>query len=247
VPRSPGAKNFNPLKQTNVPLGQSKLAKDARTKTELAYAEARYLADHFQLDQYGRLDSTETGEKLSHSARRDKIDRLTAFPRMPEGEMERLVGIIERYGLPLAQLPSDTAAFVVRRVMMDYWRLSILRRRTAKPMFTPEEMVELMRALQVQVSGLAEIIAPDRKGPTINLLWRWIHGVNKPTGTTALRVNRLIEQHVRRKRADNHGRPGVYSNNRVTVERRARRDRTAGVVKDAPTTRAVQVGEKGDA
>ena len=253
MPRSKGTLSFNPLKQTQVPLGQSKLARDARTSKASAQAEAEWLARHFQLDAQGRLDSSESGEKLTKSQRDAKHKRLTDFPRIPEGELQRLEEIIKRYGLPLAALSSDTAAFVVRRVMLDYWRLSILRRRIRPPMFTPEELVALLQEMNLQVAGLADLLTPDRKSGTNNMLWRWIHGVNAPSGTVALRVNRLIEQHVRRKKRTDAppsrvipGRRGAYtSTNPSTVARRQRKWRRSEIVTDAPTTRAARKEEDG--
>jgi hypothetical protein len=251
VPRSKGTPSFNPLKQTQVEPGQSKLARDARAKRARSVTEAEWLARHFQLDAYGRLDSSETGVKMAQSDRKAKYERLTGFPVMPPGELARLVEIIATYGLPLASLPSDTAAFVVRRVMLEYWRLNVLRRKAAVPLFTPDELIALLREMNMQVAGLSEMLDPHRKDATNNLLWRWLHGVNKPTGTVALRVNRLIEQHVRRKRTAGaqDGRAN-YSTNPTTVQRRLRKERSRreGIVQDAPTTLAARsVPESEDA
>lgn len=253
MPRGKGTPSFNPLKQTQVPLGQSKLARDARTSRARAQAEAEWLANHFQLDAQGRLDSSESGEKLTKTQRDAKYKRLTDFPRIPEAELARLEAIIKRYGLPLSALSSDTAAFVVRRVMLDYWRLSILRRKIRPPMFTPEELIALLQEMNLQAAGLADLLTPDRREGTNNMLWRWIHGVNAPTGVIGLRVNRLIEQHVRRKRRTDApppsraipGRRGAYtSTNPSTVARRQRKWRRTEIVADAPTTQAVRKEEE---
>lgn len=217
------------------------MARDSKRRLESARAEAEYLARHFQLDEKGRLDSSESGTKMSFAQREAKQERLTNFPVMPEGERERLEGLIKRYGLPLAALSSDTAAFVVRRVMLDWFKLNVLRRAIKPGLFTQEELIELMRELQVQPSGLAEMVDPARKGPMINMIHRWLHGVNRPVGLGAIRVNRLIEQHVRRKKSAG-GTPrgrGTYSIRADTIDRR-NRWRASQHVTDAPVSRAAK-------
>lgn len=216
---------FNPLSQTTVPLGQSKLAKTAKQKREEALAEAAFLTKHFQLDDQGRLGENENHQRLSHSARAAMRRKLTDFPRIPQYEADRLEEMIRKWGLPLSALSSDTAAFVVRRVMFDYHRLAILRRRTRKPMFTPDELIELMRVMNVKVFQLAHIIEPSRPNAANGMLHRWVHGVNLPTGTTAIKVNRLIEQQVRRKKAGGFPAPRKEDDLSAKPETVSRRDR----------------------
>ena len=225
MPPLKGNKMFNPLSQTNVPLGRSKLARDTKQKREEAVAEAAFLAKHFQLEGGGRLGETENSTKLSYSARQAMRKKLTDFPRMPQYEVDRLEAMIRRWGLPLSALSSDIAAFIVRRVMFDYHRLAVLRRRTRKPLFTPEELIELMRVMNVKAFQLAHIVEPSRPNAANGLIHRWMHGVNHPTGTTAIKVNRLIDQQVRRKKAG--GFPArredeTLSDKPQTVERRTR-------------------------
>lgn len=199
MPRAKGQPEFDPLSQTWVPLGQSKLARDARAKKAQQRAEAEFLARHYQLDQRGRLPESEASFKLSVKARQNRSRLMRDYPPIPEGELERLEGIIKAYGMPMLRLSSDTAAFVMRRVMLDFHSLATLRRVVRPPMFTPEELIALMQALDVRPFQLARLVDPKRYDAANAMIHRWLHGVNYPTGVTAVRVNRMIEQHVRRK------------------------------------------------
>jgi hypothetical protein len=225
MPPTKGNKMFNPLSSTVVPLGRSRLARTTKQKREEALVEAEFLAHHFQLDDQGRLGETENSTKISHAARTAIRKRLSDFPRIPQYEADRLESIIAKYGLPLSALSSDTAAFILRRVMFDYHRLSVLRRRVRKPLFTPEELIELMRVMNVKPFQLAHILEPVRFNAANGLIHRWIHGVNHPTGLTAIKTNRLIEQQVRRKKAGGFPAPRqeeALSDKPATVERRSR-------------------------
>ena len=226
---------FDPLTRSMYPLGEIKIARDARTKRMLAEADAAWMAKHFQLTEDGKLDPKESAQ-LTAKERAAKYKRLTDFPRIPPGELDRLERIIAQYGLPLAALSSDIAAFVLRRVLIEYHRLTTLHRRTNKGLFTPEELLELLTVMQLKPWELADALRGGQVGTRDrhainNLIQRWLHGVNKPNGITAIRVNSLIEQHVRKTKARAGGfpavsRPGVArSENPDTVQRRTRRER----------------------
>ena len=225
----PGQKPFDPLSQTWTPMGQSWLARKAKTDKARRLAESQFLAAHFQLDPQGRLPEEEQAGNKGVRARAADHKRLTDFPVIPPGELQRLEGIIEKYGLPLTALSSRVAAFVMRRVMLDYFKMSNLRKTTKPPMFTPEELVELMRVLQVKPTQLADMVAPPKEGGRNNALGsihRWMHGASTPTSLLAIKINRLIEQRVRRSMVG--GYPGKiegvpHSDKPVTVERRERK------------------------
>ena len=193
----PGQKPFDPLSQTWTEQGKSWLAQKARTDRERRVAEAEWLAKHFQLDDKGRLPENEAAQDKGVKARETIRKKLTDFPRINDGELARLEGIIQRYGLPLAAMSSETASFVVRRVMMDFHRLSVLRRALKEPLFTPDELIELMRVLQVKPTQLAEMVAPQNPNNARGSIFRWMHGAAHPTSVLGLKINRLIEQHVR--------------------------------------------------
>jgi len=210
-------------------MGQSFLAKQAKTKKSRAVAEAEFLAAHFQLDPDGKLPEDEQAGNKGVKARNAQKARLYDFPRIPDGELQRLEGIIEKYGLPLSVMSSRIAAFVLRRVMADYFRLSTLRRAVRPPMFTAEELVELMRVLQVKPAQLADMVSPPKDGGRNNALGsihRWMHGASTPTSLLAIKINRLIEQNVRHTRTG--GFPGKFdgvarSTRPETVLRRERK------------------------
>jgi hypothetical protein len=227
----PGQKPFDPLSQTWVEQGKSWLAKKARTERERNLAEAEFLARHFQLDERGALPEEEKSQNKGVGERQERVRRLTAYPPIPPGELQRLEGIIKSYGLPLSALSSDTAAFVVRRVMVDFHRLAVLRRTLAKPMFTADELIELMRVLKVKPAQLAEMVAPGTgttRNNAMGSIHRWMHGASRPTSVLAIRLNRMIEQNVRR--APSGGAPlkreeAQLSQKPETVRRRAQKQR----------------------
>lgn len=213
-------------------MGQSFLAKQAKTKKSRAVAEAEFLAAHFQLDPDGKLPEDEQAGNKGVKARNAQKARLYDFPRIPDVELQRLEGIIEKYGLPLSAMSSRVAAYVLRRVMADYFKLSTLRRAIKPPMFTPEELVELMRVLKVKPAQLAEMVAPprdpDARNNSLGSIHRWMHGASTPTSLLAIKINRLIEQNVRNTRTG--GFPGKFdgvarSNRPETVLRRERKYR----------------------
>lgn len=219
---------FDPETGTWRDLGKTLQAKRAILAREQKQAEVEWLARHLQLDERGRLPEEEQAGNWSVSKRRAIYNRLTNFPRIPEGELQRLEGIIARYGLPLSVLSSDTAAFVVRRVMMDFHRLAGLRRGTRKGMFTAEELLQLLEQLKVTPSEFGEMVWPQNPNAARGNTYRWLHGVSQPTGLMAVKVNRMIEQQVRRKRTG--GFPArfegeVKSDKPTTVERRERLNR----------------------
>lgn len=219
---------FDPLSQTWIRQGQSWLARKTKTEKALRLAESQFLANHFQLDAQGRLPEEEQAGNKGVKARSADRRRLTDFPVMPPGELQRLEGIIEKYGLPLTALSSRVASFVMRRVMFDYFKMSNLRRTTKPPMFTPEELTELMRVLKVKPTQLADMVAPPKEGGRNNALGsihRWMHGASTPTSVLAIKINRMIEQNVRRVRTG--GFPGKFEGVELsakpeTVKRRTR-------------------------
>lgn len=260
APRSPemiesnkarGEVLYDPLARTWRPLGKTIQARRAQTDRTARIAEAEWLANHFQLDPQGRLPADEQAGNFSVKQRRDNRSRLTDFPRIPEGELMRLEGIIQKYGLPLATLSSDVAAFVVRRVMMDFHRLSALRRGIKDGMFTSEELLELLTVLKVNPGQFAEMVWPDNVTASRGNVYRWLHGISKPTGLMAIKVNRMIEQMVRRK-GSKGGMPEMSkgmgtSDNPVSAARRERkyRQRRREGEMDIPLARSAQ--EEADA
>lgn len=201
MPPQRGQKPFDPLSQTWTPQGQSALARRWKREYESKVAEAEWLQRHFKLEDGGRLSRGEATHGLSKKRREEREDALTAFPRMPEHDLQELQRLIGAYGLPLARMDSDTAAFILRRVLLDYFKLTILRRSIRKPMFTPDELIELMRVMRLKPAQLAQVIQPDNYNAAMGNISRWMHGASQPTGVTAMKVNRLIEQQVRRKKS----------------------------------------------
>jgi hypothetical protein len=162
----------------------------------------RQVAAHFQMVEGARPDS-ERKERLSRHRREAQWAALRDFPPIPEHSLRELERLIGTYGLPLMELSSTTAAFVVRRVMSDYHRIRQLRRDyTTKALFTPEEMLALLRVLQLRPWQLADMIDPDNQHTVNAAIHRWLSGLHAPTGKSggghAFTVARLIEQHVRR-------------------------------------------------
>ena len=235
---------FDPLSRTFRPLGATYTARNITLHRQRMRAEAEFLAAHYQMDKTGKLPGDEGAQNLSMTKRRERIERLTTFPPIPPGELERLEGIIAAYGLPLTQLSSDTAAFVMRRVMLDFHRLAVLRREQRPGLFTREELIELMRVLKVRPAHLAQMVA----GSSVSLdaaqgnIDRWLHDAARPTGTMAIRVNRLIEQNVRHPKRGGTPRPEKdLSTEKDTVRRRtqvrAAKERRAAVIPLAPSAR----------
>ena len=226
----PGQKPFDPLAKTWVEQGKSALARKARTDRERNRSEAEWLAQHLQLTATGSLPEEEKSTHKSEAERKRRYASLLAFPPMPPAEVAYLAHLIKNYGLPLSALPSDTAAFVVRRVMMDFHRLSVLRRTLSPPMFTPDELLELMRVLKVNPTQLAELTfrGATTRWNAVGSIHRWMHGASKPTSVLAIKINRLIEQNVRRKASGGHPemqRGKEISDKPQTVERRERKTR----------------------
>lgn len=226
-----GQKPFDPLSQTWVAQGKSWMARKARADRAKRVSDAEWLANHFQLSPSGSLPEDERSTHKSAKEREERYASLMAFPRIPEHELQELERLIGAYGVPLSDLSSDTAAFVVRRVMMDFHRLSTLRRAVRKPLFTPDELVGLMREMRLKPAQLAEVLAPGAgisANAAMNSINRWMHGVSQPTSVLGVKVNRLIEQRVRRRPAG--GAPMArreedLSQKKETASRRARKER----------------------
>lgn len=216
--------------------GNTVLAKRAKLERDKATAEAEWLAHHLQLDSRGRVperwawDGSMDRSNRGPQARKKNYDALTNYPRIPDGELERLEGIIQKYGLPLAALSSDVAAFVVRRVMVDFYRLASLRRQTRKGLFTQDEFIALLKHLEMNPKQFAEYLGTANPNAARNSIYRWFHGISAPTGILAIKVNRLIEQQIRRKGVRTGGNAERFrgthtSDNPITAERRARKER----------------------
>lgn len=197
--QKPGRRLFTPGDRDWQPLGmESTVARKAITKREAQRAEAEFLSRHFKLVN-GSLPPEEDSTKLGPDKRQARFEALNAFPRMPEADLQELQRIIGAYGLPLVRLDSDTAAFVMRRVMLDYFRLNILKRAAQPGLFTPEELLELMHVANLTPTRLAEITHPLLPHNGLTNIQRWLNKASVPTGLHAIRVNRLIDQHVRRR------------------------------------------------
>jgi hypothetical protein len=250
----PGQKPFDPLARTWTERGKSWLARKAKTDRERRMAEAEFLAKHLQLDERGRLPSDEAARDLSLEGRQARYAQLTNYPRIPEGERDRLEHIIATYGLPLSALSSDTAAFIVRRVMMDFHKLSSLRRANTAPMFTPEELIELMQHLKVTPTQLADMLAGSQGPAAVNnargSVFRWMHGASKPTSTLAVKLNALIDRYVRRPLRGGYPAPRKeedLAKDPETAKRRTRyraqQERRAIPIPLAPSARKDRPGE----
>jgi hypothetical protein len=224
----PNEEPFDPLSQTVIPLGQGKTATALDALRTLSLREAEALAKHFQLTERGTLRNDESQQHMGRSKRRTKIVGLHEFPPAPPKAKEAVERFVATYGLPLQDLSSDTAAFILRRVMYDYFRLAILRRQKKEPLFTPDELIELMRVMRLKPFQLAEFLSagdPKQRNSLSGLIHRWMHGASRPVGVRAMRVNRLIEQQVRRPRSQTGGTAryktaGEYSTNPESVRRR---------------------------
>jgi hypothetical protein len=166
--------------------------------------EMRALARHYQLTDEGKFNDEESQEKLSRAERDAQLAALHDFPPIPEIALRELERLIGAYGLPMEALSSDKAAFVFRRVVSDFHRMRTLYRDYAlhaRAIFTPEELNELMRVLGLRPYQLAELVDPARKNAVNGAIHRWARGQSVPSAahsTSAAKINRLIEQHVRR-------------------------------------------------
>lgn len=239
----PGTRHFVPGDTSWKPLGErSVLTKRAKTKLESQRAEAEWLANHFQLEgaSLGRREAT---KHLSMSGRKNRITRLTAFPRMPDYELQEFQRLIGAYGLPIAQLDSDTAAFVVRRVMLDYFKLGILRRAIKPPMFTSAELLELLHAMHLTPQELGRLTNPGNPSGGFANLTRWLNEASKPTGIHAVRVNRLIEQHVRRAKKLPEGMARDNTEGRAIRRARAKPERYVEAPQSSASLKAREAGE----
>jgi hypothetical protein len=246
-----GRKLFTPGDREWQPLGMdSTIAKKAITKRESARVEAEWLARHFQLE--GTSLGTESSTAMSSAKREAYRARLTAFPRMPEHELQELERIIGAYGLPVARLSSDTAAFVLRRIMMEYFKLNVLKRAITPGLFTKDELLELLHRRGWTTSDLAAITRADDPRAGLSNIARWLNGASNPVGIHAMRVNRLIEQHVRkadqRRSGGNLGqRLKSPSENPETVKRNARARKSRTLSRDqVPTASAAVEAEEGN-
>jgi hypothetical protein len=243
------ARHFDPLSEGEGE-GEVPVSPEVRRRIEKRAAVAQeidQIARHLQLPG-GRMPEDERGERLSRHEREAVWRKLRDFPPIPEPylhELERLIGM---YGMPLMELSSDTAAFVVRRVVSDYHRVRVLRRDyTAKALFTPDELLALLRTLRLRPWQLAEIVDPDRQHTVNAAVHRWLAGLHAPTGKVgsgyAFTVNRLIEQHVRR---PSKGRPVPSGSSGSAKRRRKERALVEGLFIPLASS-ARQRKEEGDA
>lgn len=193
---------FDPLSEdgSEVPLRPSAMAliEAHRAKVD----QARRMSEHFQMED-GHLPAGEQSVSRSAQSREAAYQALRDFPPIPPHVLRDLERILGTYGLPLMELSSDNAAFVVRRVMSDYHRVRMLHRDYTKgALFTPEELLQLLRALKLRPWQLAQVVDPDRSHVVHAAIMRWLSGQHVPVGRSgtgpAVRVGRLIEQHVRR-------------------------------------------------
>jgi hypothetical protein len=195
---------FDPLARSVVPRSITAIGRYARGRRLARLAHAKKMAEHLRLTDQGRIPEAEYARNQGAHGRDDYDAKLRHYPEMPEAVLTTLVDILTRYGLPLEALPSDTAAFVLRRVLLDYRYMALLQRQDRPAMFTVDELIELMRVLGTNQHQLADLLAPhgspqDKYGIYV-MIQRWVQGVNRPWGLTAHRVNQLINQYVRRKR-----------------------------------------------
>jgi hypothetical protein len=244
-----GRRPFTPGDRDWQPLGmESTVARKTITKREAQKAEAEWMARHFQLE--GTSLGLESSTKMSFKRREEYKAKLTAFPLMPDHDLQELQRIVGAYGLPLTRLDSDTAAFILRRVMMEYFRLGTLNRATKPGMFTADELMELMHRQEWTPSHLASITRADNPHAGLTNILRWMNGASTPTGIHAMRVNRLIEIHVRK--ADQRrsgGNPGQQAKNPTTnpesIARRAR-ERRARRIDNIPTASDARRDQEGN-
>jgi hypothetical protein len=183
-------------------------------------------------------------------AKRDAYQaRLTAFPRMPDHDLQELQRIVGAYGLPIAQLDSDTAAFVLRRVMHEYFKLSILKRASKPGMFTPDELLELMHRRGWTPIELASITRADDPRAGLSNISRWLNKASMPQGIHAMRVNRLIEQYVRkpdqRRTGGNLGQRRKNPTENPDSIRRREYDRARRKIDNVPTASAAREEQEG--
>jgi succinate dehydrogenase flavin-adding protein (antitoxin of CptAB toxin-antitoxin module) len=248
---------FDPLAQMTTTPGASAQARWNRGRRAERLERARRMAIHLGLTATGGLPEDETGHNLSPKQRDERDDRLrTGFEEITPEALKALESLIDRYGLPLEELDTRIAAFVLRRVLLEYRNMAYLQRDQRQGMFTPQELVELMRVLHVNQHQLADLLAgqasPQKRYQTYVMIQRWVHGINKPTGVTALKANRMIELHVRRKTRGGMKPEGSrepdeeLSDKPATVERRTRwRKRRAGEGEmDIPLSTAAQQARK---
>jgi hypothetical protein len=196
---------FDPLARALRRPGEAKLAVDLRNDRIEARERAQQLAAHLGLGPTGkRKDAVKAVGLRSHKNRIERDAKFYDFPPIPDDDLMILERLIARYGLPLMDLAPETANFVLNRVLADYNSLQGLRHRAVrKPLFSPEELLELMRVLEVNQFSLARLVDANsmRRGGTLaTMISRWLHGINLPTSGRAVQINAMIEQFVRKRR-----------------------------------------------
>jgi hypothetical protein len=186
-------------------------------------------------------------EATTTAGREEERKRLVTFPTMPPHVRAELEQIIRLYGLPLADLASDVAAFVVRRCNFEFRSLVSKQRSLRPPLFTIEELRALLAAMHLEPADLAEMLSTtdEQKHSIYGSINRWLSGENYPTAGAALRVNALIERRVRRTYASESG-SRISSTNPETARRRAQWN-AQKVAKDVPIAPSARSGYDGDA
>ena len=194
-----------------------------------AAADVAYMYEHLAMD--GGVSMATRG-KAEREAERD---RLMNFPLMPDHVRLELEQIIQLYGLPLATLTPSVAQFILRRVMFEY-RSTISKKRTTRtPLFTKEELRELLTVMGLEPMDLAEMLANGTrsKSSIYQSINRWMTDEGRPTNSgAALRINAMIQRRVRQKYASESG-SRISSTNPDTARRRAQWNRQK-VAKNIP-------------
>lgn len=223
---------FDPLDRTRLPLGSKVTGgrdRRRRAEREALQAELRVLAARYGLTERGTLPEGEQVASISREKRDRIIAKLTGYPVIPDGELALLNDLLRHYGLPVERLDPDVAAFVIRRAQYEFKRFATLQRKPEVPMFTPQELLELLKEMRLRQFALAKLLQPDNPEAAYNAIQRWLHDLNYPRGVLAMRVNRLIDLHVRNRRRPGgfpaERAPGELSANPETVVRRNRLDR----------------------
>jgi hypothetical protein len=204
-------------------------------------AEADFMRKHLRLDNEGlAVPTTQAGREAERR-------KLLEFPPMPEHVRLELEQIVRLYGLPLAALSSDVAAFIVRRSNFEFRSVASRKRSGRPPLFTADELRQLLQVMGMEPADLAEMLTTTKpqKHSLYGSINRWMTGENYPTTGIALRVNALIERRVRRTYASESG-SRASSTNPDTVRRRAQWN-AQKVAKDVPLAPSARSGYDGDA